>query len=373
MPAIAERLGCRRAVRVRRTSDVATPCLAGLWRPVLLLPERECEAVRTGRPAGDPRPRADARAESRPRLEPRGSRRFDPALVPPAGLANPRGACGGVRRRLRCRGRRPARRRGLVQSDARSAGRAGGLAVAGPRAGHGPHVGRPPTPRCLEPEGVPNPALVEACHACALRGKRAPGAHRRLRLHACRAGRPRSARRAGEGRLDAQGQLRQPEDRTMAGKLTLRAVAAETNEPIEGVSIAYRGAAPTGRTRDGHRHDRQGRDGDDRISTEPQDRISSRSPPASRNSCRSISSGTTSGTRWNCRPRRSCASSPARRSAGSSGTRPAIRSKGPRSTSTAPPTEYEGTHHVFSLGELKTDAQGRWRLDVAPRNLAKSG
>ena len=43
---IADRLGCRRAVRVRRTSDVATPCLAGLWRPVLLLPERECEDAR---------------------------------------------------------------------------------------------------------------------------------------------------------------------------------------------------------------------------------------------------------------------------------------------------------------------------------------
>ena len=34
------------AVRVRRTSDVATPCLAGFWRPVLLLPERECEELR---------------------------------------------------------------------------------------------------------------------------------------------------------------------------------------------------------------------------------------------------------------------------------------------------------------------------------------
>ena len=32
---------------VRRTSEVATPCLAGLWRPVLLLPERECD---DGRP-----------------------------------------------------------------------------------------------------------------------------------------------------------------------------------------------------------------------------------------------------------------------------------------------------------------------------------
>ncbi len=43
---IAERLGCRRTVRVRRTSDVTTPCLAGPWRPVLLLPDRECEEAR---------------------------------------------------------------------------------------------------------------------------------------------------------------------------------------------------------------------------------------------------------------------------------------------------------------------------------------
>ncbi len=44
---IAERLGCRGSVQVRSTRDVATPCLAGLWRPVLLLPERECDDVRS--------------------------------------------------------------------------------------------------------------------------------------------------------------------------------------------------------------------------------------------------------------------------------------------------------------------------------------
>ena len=37
----------------------------------------------------------------------------------------------------------------------------------------------------------------------------------------------------------------------------------------------------------------------------------------------------------------------------------------------APPTEYEGTNRVFSLGKLNTDAQGRWHLDVAPRNLGE--
>ena len=36
----------------------------------------------------------------------------------------------------------------------------------------------------------------------------------------------------------------------------------------------------------------------------------------------------------------------------------------------APPTECEGTSNSFLLAELKTDEQGRWRLDVAPRNLS---
>src|SRR5262249_32801242 len=38
--AMAEDLGGPRTVRVVRSADVATPCLAGLLRPVLLLPER---------------------------------------------------------------------------------------------------------------------------------------------------------------------------------------------------------------------------------------------------------------------------------------------------------------------------------------------
>jgi beta-lactamase regulating signal transducer with metallopeptidase domain len=45
--AIAERLGCRRVVQVRRTSELSTPCLAGIVRPVLLLPERECQHARS--------------------------------------------------------------------------------------------------------------------------------------------------------------------------------------------------------------------------------------------------------------------------------------------------------------------------------------
>ena len=37
----------------------------------------------------------------------------------------------------------------------------------------------------------------------------------------------------------------------------------------------------------------------------------------------------------------------------------------------APPTESDQTNSVFNLGTVRTDAQGRWRLDTAPKNLAE--
>ena len=36
-----------------------------------------------------------------------------------------------------------------------------------------------------------------------------------------------------------------------------------------------------------------------------------------------------------------------------------------------PPTESEGRNSVFALGSSQTDAQGRWRLDVAPKDLSE--
>ncbi len=41
--AVAQQLGCTRAVRVVHSVDVATPCLAGLVRPVLVLPCRQSQ------------------------------------------------------------------------------------------------------------------------------------------------------------------------------------------------------------------------------------------------------------------------------------------------------------------------------------------
>ena len=36
-----------------------------------------------------------------------------------------------------------------------------------------------------------------------------------------------------------------------------------------------------------------------------------------------------------------------------------------------PPTESEGRNSVFPLGSSRTDSQGRWRLDVAPKDLSE--
>ena len=43
--AIAGRLRCAGAVPVRRSEQIVTPCLTGLWRPILLLPFRLCDDI----------------------------------------------------------------------------------------------------------------------------------------------------------------------------------------------------------------------------------------------------------------------------------------------------------------------------------------
>ena len=79
----------------------------------------------------------------------------------------------------------------------------------------------------------------------------------------------------------------------------------------------------------------------------------------------------TIGTRSNCLHRRSCASSQAPRLAGSSRTNPASRSKVPRSRSTDRRPSLKAGIPSSPLGSSQTDAQGRWRLDVAPKDLSE--
>ena len=54
------------------------------------------------------------------------------------------------------------------------------------RPGYGPNFGRPPPPRCPEPDGLSEPALVATRHARALHCERTSDSHRRLQFHARR-------------------------------------------------------------------------------------------------------------------------------------------------------------------------------------------
>ena len=176
--------------------------------------------------------------------------------------------------------------------------------------------------------------------------------------------------RAEQAAGDVQGRRCRPNPRIEkpAGKLTLRAVAAETNEPIEGVSIEYRRSRFDGKNEKGTVT--TGKDGTATIDYPPSLRygyfeITARKPKLvpiyllwddKRHP-------------WNYRLTKELRFEPGTTIGGIVKDEAGHPIEGAAVDVYAPPTEYEGTNHVFSLGELKTDAQGRWRLDVAPRNL----
>ena len=273
--------------------DVATPCLAGLWRPVLLLPERECEEVRPD----------DLRAILAHELA--HARNHDLAWNLAAHLASivlwfhplawrirsaHAAACDAVCDAV------AADLLGDVASYGRTLAR---LAVraAWPSPAHGLAMARTSDVRrrldALNRKVFRTPLSwrrvmpASSSGACSLvliggfgftRAEQAPPTGND----------PRPAMRL------------KPADQKTAGKLTLRAVSAETGEPIEGVSISYRGPLR--------------REGSSRAPSRPARTVWRRSNglqvrrsivcgsrPARRGSCRSTSSGTTSGIRWNCR------------------------------------------------------------------------
>ncbi len=164
------------------------------------------------------------------------------------------------------------------------------------------------------------------------------------------------------------GDTAKPADPTRAGKMTIRAVSVETREPIEGVSIVHRRSRPDGKNEKATVA--TGKDGTATIEYPPSFKtgyfeITARTPrlvpiyllwddkrhPLHLPSTKELrfEPGTTIG--------------------GIVKDEAGQPIEGAAVGVYAPPTEYEGTSHVFSLGELKTDAQGRWRLDVAPRHL----
>ena len=113
----------------------------------------------------------------------------------------------------------------------------------------------------------------------------------------------------------------------------LRAVAAETNDPIDGVSIEYTIRIDNGRFLEATVN--TGEDGFTAIEWPAAATVHKFWFTArARSAFRSTSSGMTIGTRSNCLHRKSYASSRAPRLAGSSRTSPASRSKVRRSRST---------------------------------------
>ena len=356
---IADRLGCHREVRLRRTSDVATPCLAGVWRPVLLLPDRECEEARPD----------ELRAILAHELA--HARNHDVVwnlVVHVASIllwfhpliwrirAMHAAACDAVCDAV------AADLLGDVASYSRTLAR---LAVrtAWPSSVHGLAMARTSDVRrrldalhrnvfreSLSRSRVILALFVAGGFVVLIGG-----------LGYTRAEQAASTPHAGDAA--------KPADEKMAGKMTLRAVMAETNEPIERVSIAFRRNRPDGTNEKGTVT--TGKDGTATIyyptnfksgyfETHRQQAEAAplnllwddkRHPlqiPLAKEL--RFESGTTIG-------------GIVQDEAGHAIAGAAIGVY-------APPTEYEGTNNAFAIGEVKTNAQGRWHLDVIPKDIS---
>jgi protocatechuate 3,4-dioxygenase beta subunit len=367
---IAARLGCRRAVRVRRTSDIASPCLAGLRRPVLLLPDRECEGIQPD----------DLRAILAHELA--HARNHDLAWNLAAHFASillwfhplawriraaHASACDAVCDAV------AADLLGDVASYGRTLAR---LAVrsAWPSPAHGLAMARTSDVRrrldALNRKVFRTPLSWRSIMPAFFVGSvllmliGGFGITRAEQAAPVPQGDP--AKAVSKPKAD---DVARPADRKAAGKLALRALSTGTNEPIEGVSVEYTARIDGGKFLEATIM--TGDDGTTAIewpagATIHKLWITARAPklvpihilwdderhplevPAAKDL--HFEPGTTIG-------------GIVRDEAGHPVGGVTVRLH-------APPTEYEGTNYVFDLGSPTTDAQGRWRLDVAPKDLA---
>ncbi len=364
---LAERLGCRPAVRVRLTSEVSTPCLAGLWRPVLLLPERECKDLRAD----------DLRAILAHELA--HARNHDLTWNLAAHLASivlwfhplawriraaHATACdavcdavavdvfgdvvsyGRVLARLALKAARQSPVHGLAMarsSDVRRRIEALNRMVFATRLSW----------RRVMPAVVVGSVLLLVIGGFGFTRESAPAPH---------------DDRATAASTSQGDDLGKPVDPTSPGKLTIRTVAAETRRTDRRCVHRIPRAALTARTRKGP--SRPARTVWRRSSTQRAhaDYFEIHRPQAE-NSYNSDALERQAPARGTSRCSRSYDSSRARQLAGSSTTRPVIRLQAPRSTSMGrrPSSIRVGPSRSR---ELKTDARGRWRLDVAPAKLA---
>jgi beta-lactamase regulating signal transducer with metallopeptidase domain len=356
---VADCLGCRGSVHVRLTKDIATPCLAGLWRPVLLLPERECHDARPD----------DLRAILAHELA--HARNHDVAWNLVAHLASILlwfhplawriraahvAACDAVCDAV------AADLLGDVISYGRTLAR---LAVraAWPAPAHGLAMARTSDVR----------RRLEALNR---RVFRTPLSWRRV-MPAFVVGSVLLVCIGGFGFTRAEQAATTPKssnadklaDPKAAGKLTLRAVSAETNEPIEGVSIEYRARIDEGKFLEATIM--TGEDGTTAIEWPATATVhmlwfTARAPK--RVPIYII---------WddarhpiNLPPQKELRFEPGTTIGGIVKDEAGQPIEGATVEVSAHPTESERNNSAFDLGSPKTDAQGRWRLDVAPKDLS---
>jgi 5-hydroxyisourate hydrolase-like protein (transthyretin family) len=160
----------------------------------------------------------------------------------------------------------------------------------------------------------------------------------------------------------------QPADPAVMGKLTLRAVEAATGEPIEGVSISY-----TARIDDGKFQEATvttDEDGTAAIEWAPDVTVHKLWFTARKPKLVPIH------ILWDDErhplrlpPMKELRFKPGTTIGGIVQDEAGHPIEGATVDVHAPPTEYEGRNYVFTLGSPRTDAQGRWRLDVAPKDL----
>jgi len=361
--AIAERLGCSRAVRVRRSSEVNTPFLTGLWRPVLLLPERSCSDVEND----------DLRAILAHELT--HARNHDLVWNLPANLASillwfhplawrvraaHASACDAVCDAV------AADTIGDVASYGRTLAR---LAVraAVPLPAHGLAMARTSdVRRRLD-------ALNRKVFRAGVSWKRVvpallTGGLILLLIGGFGFTRAEQAETAQAPKTDGPAR---PSDLKKVGKLTLRAVSAETNEPIEGVSIEYW-------VRMGEKIQEAtittGADGTAVIGWPAEATVHVVGITATMPKLVPIH------MRWDDQ-RQPLKLPDVKELRFETGTtiggivqdEAGHPVAGVKVEVDAPATEYEGGNFFFTLGSPTTDAQGRWRLDVAPKNLDRVG
>jgi beta-lactamase regulating signal transducer with metallopeptidase domain/thiol-disulfide isomerase/thioredoxin/protocatechuate 3,4-dioxygenase beta subunit len=163
-------------------------------------------------------------------------------------------------------------------------------------------------------------------------------------------------------------QAANPPAQQTPGKLTLHALAAKTDRPIEGVSIEYRGRFD-GKDRNGTAA--TGKDGLATIDYPAGALIESFEITARKAGFAALCYV------WdNERHPVSMPSSKDLRFAPGTTIGGIVQDEagqpiaGARVDVFGPPTECESAHRVFTIGTSETDARGRWRLDIAPKDLS---